>query len=173
MPFPLLGLLAAGALGGAVLNKKDPLKGALLGAGLGATGGALFPALNAAGTGIVGAAGGTGAGLTGAAAGDAGLMYAGADAAAANTLGMGPGVSGGAGMKGLLGSVGKYAQPASQAMSLMQQDQQQVPQAAPVQQVGGGAQTLAQLAQQGGLLQDQLASMADKRRQRRGLFGVA
>ena len=37
----------AGAIGGALLNKDDPLKGALMGAGIGATGGAAAGALGA------------------------------------------------------------------------------------------------------------------------------
>lgn len=52
--------MAIGALGGGLLNKKDPLKGALLGAGLGAAGGAFAPGL----LGGAGAAGSGAGGLT-------------------------------------------------------------------------------------------------------------
>lgn len=43
--FPLLWPMLIGAGGGALLSKKDPLKGALLGAGLGAGGAAFAPGL--------------------------------------------------------------------------------------------------------------------------------
>lgn len=49
-------LPAVGALGGALMNKKDPLKGALLGGGLGLAGGAALPYLGA-GAGSAGAGG--------------------------------------------------------------------------------------------------------------------
>lgn len=58
--FPL-----AGAAAGALINKKNPMQGALLGAGLGATGGAAAGGLlgaGAAGAGTAGAAGAAGAG---------------------------------------------------------------------------------------------------------------
>jgi len=50
-----------GAAAGAVTNKKDPLKGALLGATLGYGGGALAPSLLGTGAGAAGAAGTAGA----------------------------------------------------------------------------------------------------------------
>lgn len=63
MMFPLFMPMLIGAGIGGLLNKKDPLKGALLGAGLGATGGAVAPGLlgGSAAAGSVGAAGATGA----------------------------------------------------------------------------------------------------------------
>lgn len=62
--------MALGALGGALFNKQDPLKGAMMGAAGGAAGGLLGPALGVAtgATGTAGAATGMGgtAGITGA-----------------------------------------------------------------------------------------------------------
>lgn len=66
--FPLLMPLLLGAGIGAIANKKDPLKGAVLGAGIGAAGGLLAPA--AGGGGLLGAAPAA-AGASGAASGAA------------------------------------------------------------------------------------------------------
>jgi len=64
MPIPIiLGLMAMGAMAGAATNRKNPMKGALMGAGLGATGGLLAPAA----LGAAGAAGAAGTAATGAA----------------------------------------------------------------------------------------------------------
>lgn len=76
----------AGAALGALASKDDPLKGAMMGAALGATGGALAPAgLLGAGAASAGAAGTAAAGATAATAGaaTAGAAAAGAGAAGA------------------------------------------------------------------------------------------
>lgn len=78
--FPMLMPLLIGAGLGAVANKKDPLKGAMLGAGIGAAGGLLAPA--AAGGGLLGAAPAAGAaGASGAAGAAAGATSAAAGGA--------------------------------------------------------------------------------------------
>lgn len=92
--FPLLIPMAIGAFGGAALNKKNPLKGALLGAGLGAGGGLL--AAPAAGAAAAGAAGG--AGVAGAVSGTAGTAGAAGGLSVAPGIGTAltsPGVAGG------------------------------------------------------------------------------
>lgn len=57
--FPLMIPMLIGAAGGSLMNRKNPLKGALLGAGMGAAGGAFAPGLlgGAAGTSTAGTAG--------------------------------------------------------------------------------------------------------------------
>lgn len=86
--------LLIGAAGGALADKEDPMRGALIGAGLGATGGAAAGALGA-GAGA-GAAGATGAGTT------SGLLAA--EGAGLGTAGTG-GLIGGTGLEGsLIGS---------------------------------------------------------------------
>jgi hypothetical protein len=178
----------AGAAIGAMANKKNPMKGALMGAGIGATGGLLAPAAlgagAAAGAGAAGAAGAgaatgaaTGAaGLTGASAGNAGLMYAGENALAAGSIGSAPMTLGGSvgSGTGLLG-MSQYAKPAmdiAQKSGLLGGGEQQPIQPAQMQQVGGGSQTLAALAQQGNGFQEQLAQAEQERRKRRqGLLG--
>lgn len=102
----------AGAAAGALINKKKPLKGALIGAGLGAGGGMLAPAL-LGGAGAAGAAAGGGSSA-------AGLLGAAAPAAAAPAP---------AGASGMLGGLAAYAKPlssgltmANQAQGLMQQE---------------------------------------------------
>lgn len=61
-------LAAIGAVAGAATNKKDPIKGALLGAGLGFGGGTIAPALLGTGAAAGGAAGAGAAGAAGTAA---------------------------------------------------------------------------------------------------------
>ena len=69
--------MAIGAAAGALQNKDNPLKGAAIGAGLGAAGGAGLGAMGAAGgagaAGGLGGLGGTAASATGAASGGLGL----------------------------------------------------------------------------------------------------
>lgn len=89
--FPLLMPMLIGAGLGAITNKKDPLKGAVIGAGLGAAGGTLAPGLLAGG----GAAGTAGTGAAGGLTASAG---AGTTLAAPASGSMG----GGLGLKGLL-----------------------------------------------------------------------
>lgn len=145
--FPLLIPMAIGAIGGAMANRKDPMKGALLGAGIGATGGLLAPA--------------------GAAA---------AGAASAGAAGAGTAAAGGA---GLLGTMSQYGKPAMQAFSMAQQSgllnggQEQPMQPQPIQQTGGGAQTLMSVAQQGEQQQQYLQQAdAERRKRRMGLLGM-
>lgn len=117
-PFTLA--LLGGAAGG-LLNKKDPLKGALLGAGLGAAGGAFAPGLlggaGAAGSGAGGLTATAGAGTSlaapagGSLGGGAGLK-AGVDMLAGASSGAG-GLS--APTAGFFGSGGAAAQPGALA----------------------------------------------------------
>lgn len=91
--FPLLG-----AAGGALMNRKDPLKGALLGGALGFGGAALAPAAGA------GAAGAAGAGSAGAGSAAGGSLLGGSTASLGSTgatLGTG---SAQLGTSGLLGT---------------------------------------------------------------------
>lgn len=132
-------LPVAGAVGGALLNKKKPLKGALIGAGLGAGGMLAAPYLGAAG-------GSYGAGAFGTAAG-----YGGAGAATVTP-------TAGAGLLGGLKTAAGYAQPVMQGMQAAQMagglfgggEQQQAPQMMP-QQVAENQQLqgLLQAGQQG------------------------
>jgi len=106
----------AGAAAGALIKKKDPLKGALMGGALGAAGGAMLPA---------------GSSLTG------GLMSsAGTQAAAPITdlsVKAAPGAMGQAGM-GLLEGFDKIATPAAKGLSAASAAQGLLsPQQAPIQ----------------------------------------
>lgn len=180
--FPFLIPLLIGAAGGALTNKKDPLKGLLMGGALGATGGLLAPAALGA-LGAAGAAGAEGAATAGAAtAGVTGAegAFLGEGAAsgipawdAAATTGHGF-MEGG---KSFLSTASEYMKPASQASSLAQQagllGPREQPQASPtpMPQPGGGAQTLASIAQmasQQGQLIDQEQEL--RRRKRLGLL---
>lgn len=150
MPIPLLALMAAGAIAGGAMNKKNRLKGALMGAGLGATGGLLAPA-------AMGAAGAAGAGA--ASAVPAGVATSVGTSAATTAS------------PGLLGMMSQYGPVLQQGMGLLGGGEQQ-PIEAPglIPQQGGGAQTLTSLAQQGGA--QGLEAEAQRRRQRRmGLLG--
>lgn len=185
--------LAMAAMG-AMADKKNPVRGAAIGAGIGLTGGAAAGGLLGAGAAGAGAAGagaagasaagaaglGAAGGAGGAAFGNAGLMYAGADAAAAGTLGGGASVAGGSALgassPGLLGMASQYGKPAMQAFSTAQNSgllggNEQPAQPQPIAQAGGGSQILAALAQQGDPSQ-MLQQAQMKRRQRRmGLLG--
>lgn len=79
-----ISLAIIGGVGGAMFNKEDPIKGALLGAGIGFGGASLLGAAGAAGT--AGASGALGSGLT---AGGATLGGSAAGSAAAGSLGSG------------------------------------------------------------------------------------
>lgn len=87
--------MAIGAAVGALSNRNDPLKGAMLGAAGGATGGLLGPALGAA-------AGSAGGAATGAAAGTTAGTVAGAELGAAGGTAASAGASGMTGAGGLL-----------------------------------------------------------------------
>jgi hypothetical protein len=149
LPF-LLPMLIGGGLG-ALTSKKDPLKGALMGAGLGAAGGAFAPGLFGS---AAGASGASGAGLMGPTLPTGGVL---------------PGLEQYA-QGGLLGKLEPLGKAAGQvAQSGLLGGQEQPIQGQPVQQGQGGSQVLAQLAQQN----DNIAQEADLRKKRRqGLLGV-
>jgi hypothetical protein len=165
---------------GAMADKKNPVRGAAIGAGVGMTGGLLAPA----------AAGAAGAGSAATGAGAAGLLgdataagYGGLTAADAATMGGGASVAGGSALGttgastgGLLGTLGQYAKPASQAMQLAGQSGllggHEQPQPSPfIQPQGTGPQVLAQLAQQGDPSQMLAQEDLMRRKRRMGLLG--
>lgn len=184
------------AAAGAIADKKNPIRGAAIGAGIGLTGGAAAGGLlgagaaGAAGAGAAGAAGAGAASTAATGAGAAGLLgdataagYAGLGAADAATLGGGASVAGGSALGttgatgGLMGALNTYGKPVSQGMQLANQSGllgggKEQPQASPfIQPQGTGPQMLAQLAQQGDPSQ-QLAQEDMMRRKRRlGLLG--
>lgn len=185
--FPLLIPMGIGALGGALLKKKDPLKGALLGAGLGAGAGAAFPAIG----GLLGGSAATGAAAGAAATGTAAAGAAAAPGVAAGGAGFGLGaplVTGGVGSAtyaggaaaaapeaGLMATLAEY-KPALEAAAigtqmsglLDQQPEQQAPAPAPMTQ--GGPETLAAIAGQGAPATVQ-AGMQERMRRRAMLRG--
>lgn len=160
--------LLIGAGIGALMNKKDPLKGALLGGAVGATGGAAATGgLLGGGSAAAGAAGAAGGAATAAAepvaiaSGNAAFNTALANSGAATT---------GGGVTGLLGSAMPAMQAAGMAKGLIGGSPQEAPQAPQINNDGG--QGLAQLygsIQQG----DQQAMQAEmqKRMKNQGLFG--
>lgn len=101
--FPLLIPMMIGAAAGALTNKDNPLKGAAMGAGMGALGGVAAPAMG----GLLGggAASAAGTGAAGGAAGGTGLL-AGAGA---------PGLSAAGGGVGLVPPAGALSSTASAA----------------------------------------------------------
>lgn len=159
----------AGAAVGAAMNKKNPMQGALLGAGIGATGGLL------GGAGLAGAAAAEGAGgaamANGAFLGEGVASGVGAwDAsAAASAAGQGGGLLGG--MKTAL----EYAKPVGQAASAAQQvsggQRAPMPAAPPMMQNPVGVQSLTQLAQQQSPNLNQMQQAYEARMRRRGLLG--
>lgn len=164
----------AGAAIGAMANKKKPLQGALMGAGIGATGGLLAPA--AAGGAAAAGAGAAGAG--GAAASAAPAMVNGAflgEGVASGIPAWQAAASGGSGAGGLLGTMSQYAKPAGQALQMAQQsgmmggEDQQAQPSPMLQQATGGPQTLASIVQQGD--QETQGLLMGKRKRRPGLFG--
>ena len=166
--FPLLiPLLGAGA--GALLSKKDPLKGALMGGALGFGGAALAPGLLGAGA-ATGAAGTAGAG----APAWSSLIAAGQPAV--GTVGGGMSTAAGAqaatpGLFGQASAMAKEASPilnaANVGMKLAAGNQQQ-PQASPLMPNNGqGGNTLSALMQQGNQYQTALQQAQMARLQRR------
>lgn len=161
--FPLMIPMAIGGLGGAIVNRKNPLKGAAIGAGLGAGAGALAP-------GLLGAAGASGSAASAAAPAAAWADGAGAIVAPAAQSAAPSGIS------GLLSSANaaatKYkpimdaAQVGISTAGLLNQPQQQEMAAPPPQMAVGGAETLAQIAGQG----VQPGAGADERARRRALL---
>jgi hypothetical protein len=88
-------LMAVGAVGGAMLNPNDPIKGALIGGTAGFTGGSALGAMGAAGSTAAGTT--VGAGGIGGAAGGTGLTAATLGGAAPASAGLGT-ASGGLGL---------------------------------------------------------------------------
>ncbi len=189
--------IAGAAAVGAMADRKKPLRGAAMGAGLMATGGAAAGAMGggAAAAGAGGAAaGGAGAAGAGTAAAGAGTAAAGTGAAAGGTSAGGAGLLGGstaaagsaapaagaaAPSTGLLSSVNagfQQYQPMINAASTGIQmsgllDPQQQAAAPEVQQMQGGSQTMAQLAgQDGGAAQMQVGAQ-DRERRRQAIRG--
>lgn len=149
--FPLMIPMLYGAALGGLSNKKDPLKGALLGAGMGAGGGAMM-----------------GAGAAGAAAMGPSLPVAGAPLLDAAGVAIAPAST------GLLGSAAGYVKPLSEAagtaqsvMGLLGDGQQTLQSHAPQSGNAQGAQTLSQLYQQG----TQMSPEDHARLQRKTMWG--
>ena len=176
--FPLLiPLLGAGA--GALLSKKDPLKGALMGGALGFGGAALAPGLLGAGAAAGTAATSAGTAATGAAA----PAWSSLIAAGQPTIGtVGGGMSTAAGAAnaapaatpGLFESASSYAKQADPIMKAAVMGKtlagtgQQQPQASPLMPNNGqGGNTLSALMQQGNQYQTALQQAQMARLQRR------
>lgn len=164
--FPLLlPLIGAGA--GALLNKKDPLKGALMGGALGFGGGAIA---SGAGGGLLGAAPAAGSQAGMLAAQEAGMGLGSLGWKGATTGLQGAINSGAAGS--LLDTAGNAAKTASTVKSLMPQEQ-------PIQQsplftTGGGTQmgnVYQSMQQQRLALQQANEAMKLRRQQQIGLLG--
>ena len=171
--FPLLIPMGIGAVGGALLKKKDPLKGALLGAGLGAGAAAAAPAIG----GLLGggaAATGTAAGT---AAGGAGFGL-GAPLVAGGEIGTAT-IAGAAPSTGLLSqatsALSQYkpafdaAATGIQMSGALDEQPQEAPAPVP-EQMQGGSQTLATIAAQGAPATVQ-AGMQERARRRAMLRG--
>jgi hypothetical protein len=161
---PLLIPMGIGALGGALLKKKDPLKGALLGAGLGLTAGAAAPAIGGL---LGGGAAGTAAGTAATAAtGAAGAVPAALPAAALPETGL---------LASTNAALTKYkpiidaaTTGISMSGALDEQPEQAAPAPAPMTQ--GGPETLAAIAGQGAPSTVQ-AGMQERARRRAMLRG--
>lgn len=166
--FPLLIPAAIGAVGGALMNKKKPLKGALLGGALGAAGGAAAPAIG----GLLGG-GSAAAGVSGAAAAPG---FAIGQPLVSGSLGNAvmAGGSAAAPATGLLGTVNSYIPAFNAAATGLQMsgalDEQPLPEAPPPIQAQGGAETLAGIASQGPAAQMQ-ADQSERARRRAMLRG--
>lgn len=180
--FPLLiPLLGAGA--GALLSKKDPLKGALMGGALGFGGAALAPGLLGAGAAAGTAATGAGTAAGTAATGAAAPAWSSLIAAGQPTIGtVGGGMSTAAGAAnaapaatpGLFESAFSYAKQADPIMKAAVMGKtlagtgQQQPQASPLMPNNGqGGNTLSALMQQGNQYQTALQQAQMARMQRR------
>jgi hypothetical protein len=192
LPALFMPMLIGGGIG-ALTNRKDPLKGALMGAGMGAFGGAVAPGLMGSAGGLFGgtpfnpaAASGmtNGAFLgEGVASGVGGWDGAlGGSILSSGSTAAGAGSAAAVEQGGLFGKLKQASEAMKPVASTMQMGQmmglldgpEQAGQApAPMTQNSGGAQTLAMLAQQGEQgMQAQLAQDAKIRRKRRmGLFG--
>lgn len=162
----MLLLSALGAGGGALFNKKDPLKGAAIGGLLGAGGGALMPAAGA----------GSQAGLLAAqeaGLGSAAMGWGGASTGLQGALNSTLGAEAGAATGGLLGGAAEVGKPAMTALDAAQKVQALTPQEQPIQASPfsmSGAQGPGGLTQiaHGNQQQIQMQQQADEmRRQRR------
>jgi hypothetical protein len=153
--FPLLIPMAAGAVGGALLKKKDPLKGALLGAGLGAGAAAAAPAIG-------GLLGGSGAAAAAPWADGAGAIVAPAAGPETGLL-----ASTNAALKEYAPMLNAASTGIQMSGALDQQPEQAAPAPAPMNQ--GGAEVLAQIAGQGGA--NMSADMQERARRRAMLRG--
>lgn len=154
-------LIGAGM--GAIGNRKDPLKGAVLGGAMGAAGGAMAPGL------FGGAADPLKAYMT--TGGVEGSIVGGGTGGGAGAVG--GGLFGN--LKDLAGNVTPFANAASAAQQAGLFGQQQMPMQAPapMPQTGTGSQTLAALAAQGeqSTMQQMQAAEQARKQRRVGLFG--
>lgn len=158
--FPLLIPMAAGAVGGALMKKKDPLKGALLGAGLGAGAAAAAPAIG-------GLLGGSGA-ASGAAAAAPWADGAGAIVAPGAAPSTGLLSSANAALTQYKPMIDAATTGISMSGALDQQPEQQAQAPAPMMNQGG-AEVLGQLAGQGGAnMQQDMQERAKRRSLLRG-----
>lgn len=156
--FPLmLPMLIGGGLG--ALTSKKPLQGALLGAGMGALGGAAAPSLG----GLFGGSGAAGAAASGAAPSMATSLPA-FDPIAGQFVNAGNLQSG---MGGLMNNIKPIAQAVGTAnqLGLLGGQDQPITPSPTMQNPGGGAQVLGQLAQ----TPDAVEQGRQLRKQRRGL----
>lgn len=155
--FPLLIPIAAGAVGGALLKKKDPLKGALLGAGLGAGAAAAAPAIG-------GLLGGSAAAAPAAAAFPGATGLPGMAATAAPETGLL--ASANSALTQYKPMIDAATTGIQMSGALDQQPEQPLPTAPPIMNQGG-AEVLAGLASQGGAQQE----MQERARRRAMLRG--
>lgn len=170
---PFIPMMLGGAGLGALLNKKDPLKGALMGAALGGVGGAAAPGLLGGAT-----AGGVGsqAGMLAAQEAGAGVMgignmgWGGATTGIQGGLNAALGSGAGATTGGLLGNADKVIKPVGTAMQAAQMftPPTEEPIRAPMPQIPqGGSQVLSQIATQPQQQQAQNQQMDMQRKQQR------
>lgn len=148
--------IAGAATVGALTDRKKPLRGALMGAGLGAGGGALMSGGGLGGLmGGGSAAGGGAGGLLGGSGATSGAAAAAPWADGAGAI-VAPGTAPSTGLLSSVNSTLSQYKPmmdaASTGLSMsgaMNQEQAAPMQAPEVQQMQGGSQTLAQIAGQG------------------------
>ncbi len=167
-PFAIPMLLGAGA--GALFNKKDPLKGALMGAGMSAVGGTIIPGLlGTAGFGGAAAGGQQAAMLAAqeAGLGSSALGWGGATTGLQGGLNGMMGANAGANVGGLLGNaekIGNVAMPVMQAVNATRPPQEPMisPVVAPAPSTG--PQGLSSLVQSNNQLAQQQQMEAMQRR---------
>lgn len=188
-PFTL-GLIGSGI---GALTVKNPIKGAILGGGIGAAGGAFLPGLLGASAPAGGVVGGTGitasgmlggGGATEGAAGLGGSLGTGITAGTGNSLGITSTAAGAGGVAATpigmmekaklageyLKPIGQAAMSASAVKGLLAPQQAPIQTPAPMQQIGG-SQALTQLAGQNQQAINSQMQLADQQRaQRRQMF---